>query len=570
MRRLPLLATSVAAVVVFSTCTSTTRIDEASTQDPARRTEPRRQDPRPQDRTAQDPASRAQSEARPVETGRPSPQAVEATATRKDAFDAGRASTPGERRDVHVPHLEPPSAQPDAAPSGALPEPESAEQADLHNMERSIYRPTTMHRDLPTTMRDDVAALPGVMARQRALLAARYELEDRPHPEVKMSGGRKAVQTGVRVRLPEGTTWAQLAAMTPQEIKAANAFPMGFRSLPHVKHEVGGQVFPDEQIADVRRQEGRELQRFDVDFDLPELFTPEFPPPIFLQTHKELGDVSQGKLLTLKNYFAIMNGKITPVQMEGLRLLLTPQPQEEFNQTDDRKVQDQSQGVACLDCHANFHTNAAFHLTPDIRPQANRFRLDSTSLRGLFNQQIHGSKRSLRSVEDFTEFEQRTAYFNGDHVSATRKGAFLPDRTNQVALMAQMQNMIDFPPAPKLLPTGRLDPRLATEQELRGEQLFFGAAQCGSCHPAPFYLDHQMHDLGLERFFAPAVENGHFNAGDGPIKTFTLRGIKDSPPYLHDGRLLTLADTVAFFDVVLGLRLDDQAKDDLVAFMLCL
>ena len=82
--------------------------------------------------------------------------------------------------------------------------------------------------------------------------------------------------------------------------------------------------------------------------------------------------------------------------------------------------------MTCLDCHANFHTNAAFHLTPDVRPQAARFRLDSTSLRGLFNQQIHGSKRSLRSVEDFTEFEQRTAYFNGDHVSATRKGPDLP------------------------------------------------------------------------------------------------------------------------------------------------
>jgi cytochrome c peroxidase len=63
----------------------------------------------------------------------------------------------------------------------------------------------------------------------------------------------------------------------------------------------------------------------------------------------------------------------------------------------------------------------------------------------MFNQQIHGSKRSLRSVEDFSQFEQRTAYFNGDHVSATRKGANLPDRTNQVAMMAQMQNIVDFP-----------------------------------------------------------------------------------------------------------------------------
>src|SRR5690348_13347622 len=152
--------------------------------------------------------------------------------------------------------------------------------------------------------------------------------------------------------------------------------------------------------------------------------------------------------------------------MEGLRLLLTPFPQEEFNQTEDRKVAAPSLGVACLDCHANFNTNAAFHQTPDVRPQAARFRLDTTSLRGLFDQQIHGSKRSLRSVEDFSQFEQRTAYFNGDHMSATRKGANLPDRTDQVAMMAQMQNIIDFPPAPKLDPLGRLDPTKASEREI--------------------------------------------------------------------------------------------------------
>jgi cytochrome c peroxidase len=53
----------------------------------------------------------------------------------------------------------------------------------------------------------------------------------------------------------------------------------------------------------------------------------------------------------------------------------------------------------------------------------------------------------------------------------------------------------------------------------------------------------------------------------GPIKTFTLRGIKDSPPYLHDGRLLTLEDTVEFFNLILSLRLSAQEKTDLVAFM---
>src|SRR5437764_257917 len=180
-------------------------------------------------------------------------------------------------------------------------------------------------------------------------------------------------------------------------------------TLPHVKQASGGQVFPTEEIDEIHRQEGRDLQRFDVDFDLPDRFTPEFPSPIYLTSHPELGDVSRGQLLTIKNYYELMNGIITPVQMEGLRLLLTPFPQQQFNQTEDRKSADQSLGVTCLDCHSNFHTNAAFHQTPDVRPHAARFRIDTTSLRGMVNQQIHGSKRSLRSVEDFTQFEQRTA-----------------------------------------------------------------------------------------------------------------------------------------------------------------
>jgi cytochrome c peroxidase len=437
--------------------------------------------------------------------------------------------------------------------------------------------PDTTYRPLPTlpfseVKAKDEAQKAAVMARQSATLAQRYDLSDRPLAGVRMSGGRKSVQEGVRVKLPAGVTWEALAALTPEEIRERGLLPEGFKPLPHVKQSTGGQVFPEEQIEQIARQEQRDLRRFDVEFDLPRHLTPEFPPPIFLTTQPHLGDVSRGQLLTIRNFYTVMNGLITPVQMEGLRLLLTPFPQEEFNQTEDRKVAEQSLGVACLDCHSNFHSNAAFHLTPDVRPQSARFRLDTTSLRGLFNQQIHGSKRSLRSVEDFTEFEQRTAYFNGDHVSATRKGVHLPDRPNQVAMMAQMQNIIDFPPAPKLTPLDRLDPRKATKQELEGEKIFMGKGQCAQCHvPQLAFMDNNMHDLKLERFYRPGeTVNDLVMLPDGPIKTFTLRGIKDSPPYLHDGRLLTLADTVEFFNLVLGLRLTAQEKSALVAYMLTL
>jgi cytochrome c peroxidase len=368
-----------------------------------------------------------------------------------------------------------------------------------------------------------------------------------------MSRG-KPVCVGPTARLKEGLNWDRLAAMTPDQIRQANAFP--YPSLPHPKQSTGGQVFPQVQTAMFPR-----LERFDVEFDLPNDFLPEFPPAIFLQSRPELGDVSRGEVVSINNFRELFKDILTPVQLEGMRFLLTPLPQEEFNPTDDRKSAQPTMGVACLDCHINGHTTGQFHLSPDMRPQERRFRLDTVSLRGLFNQQIHGSKRSLRSVEDFTEFEQRTAYFNGDPIRPMKKGFMEIPRVN-VPHMAQAQNMFDFPPAPKLNLVGRLDPAKATESELRGEKLFFGKAQCSVCHPAPFYLDDKMHDLHLERFLP--------EPGDGPIKSFTLRGIKESPPYMHDGRCLTLEDTVEFFNLVLGLKLTKEEKGDLVAFMRCL
>src|SRR4030095_4039097 len=117
-----------------------------------------------------------------------------------------------------------------------------------------------------------------------------------------MSGGRKVVQGGVRVKLPDGTTWHDLAAMPPAAIQRKNLFPAGFLPLPHAKHGAGGMVFPNEQIENIQRDEARDLRRFDIDFDLPDRFTPEFPAPIFLTTHPELGDVSRGQVLPIKKY----------------------------------------------------------------------------------------------------------------------------------------------------------------------------------------------------------------------------------------------------------------------------
>ena len=399
-------------------------------------------------------------------------------------------------------------------------------------------------------MQADIEAKPKVTAAQKKLLESRYNLEPKLDPKVKMTRG-KPLAVGPTARLPKGKTWDDLAGMSAAAIRKDNLFP--YPSLPHPKQSTGGQVFPQAQIEMFPR-----LERFDVEFDLPEAFLPEFPPAIFLQNRPELGDVSRGEVVSINNFYRLFKDVLTPVQLAGLRMLVTPLPQEEFNATDDRKSRDPSLGVTCLDCHVNGHTTGQFHLNPDDRPQQRRFRLDTVSLRGVFHQQIHGSKRSLRSVEDFTEFEQRSAYFNGDPIHAMKKGLVIIDRLD-ITHMAQMQNMFDFPPAPKLNELGKLRTDEASESELRGEKLFMGKAQCSTCHPAPLFLDQQMHDLAIERFVDEAPT--------GPIKTFTLRGIKESPPYMHDGRCLTLEDTVEVFNLLLGLKLSAEEKADLVAYM---
>ncbi|MGL5742257.1 MAG: cytochrome B6 [Legionella sp.] len=430
----------------------------------------------------------------------------------------------------------------------------------------SSYMPVDLHEPFQSVLQRMSGQKQAIDDRQQELLKQRYDLSNKPSQTAKMSTG-KPVQDGVRVKLPQGVTWDQLTKMSPDEIKNKGLYPQGFLPLPHPNHHEGGMLFPKFAIDEIKKQEDRDLTRFDLDYDIPDHFLPPYPAPMFLTTRPDIGDVSQGKVVTIENYFELFNGLLNPKQLEGLRLLVTPFMQQQFNQTEDRRTVRASRGVSCFDCHTNGHTNKATHLAGDARPQEFRHRINTPTLRGVNIQRLFGSQRALKTVEDFTEFEQRAAYFDGDPVIATKKGVNILERGSQVHFMGEFQEILDFPPAPKLNWEGKLDPAKATPAELRGQELFFGKAKCSTCHTPPYYTDNTMHNLQTERFYQPQTISGLRAVGDGPIKTFPLRGIKDSPPYLHDGRLLTLADTVEFFNLVLQLQLTNDEKTDLVAFM---
>jgi cytochrome c peroxidase len=393
---------------------------------------------------------------------------------------------------------------------------------------------------------------PAVDKAALAVLRARFTLDCRTDPQATMARG-KPLPVGPTARLPEAVeTWDAYASMPAEEIRKIGDFPYG--PLDHPLHSTAHMVFPA-QWTTVHP----EHERFDVGFDLPDCYLPEFPPPLYLTTHPELGDVTRGVEVTYANYFDMFNGLLTPEQMEGLRLLVTPFQTTWFNTTHHRVTAEPSQGVACFSCHVNGHTNGAFELAPDSRPNYARLRVDTPTMRGNYAQIILSSKRSIRTMDHFAEIEE---YFDGDSTMVAAIGGRTLQKA-QTNRMGDFNAIIDFPPAPKLDVMNRLIPSKATAQELRGEALFHGKAECAACHPAiSHFTDNTMHDLQVERFYAGRPE--------GPIKTFPLRGIKDSPPYFHDGRLLTLEDSVEFFNILLGTRLTKDEKADVVAYLRCL
>jgi len=429
-----------------------------------------------------------------------------------------------------------------------------------HATVTSSYGPTNQTETFDQIKARRIAVKASRARAHADLLSSRYVLDARADPSETMSGG-KPLPVGPTAKIAD-VTWEQLGQMAPEQIRYKGLFP--YKPLPFADHAEGGMLFPEMMLTLLPR-----LRRFDLDFDLPEHVLPDAVPSLYLTTRPDLGDVAKGRLVTINNYYELFNGILSPKQLEGLRLLVTQFPQQQFNSTEDRRTDrpEGMLGVTCFDCHANGHTNGAAHLVGDIRPQEFRHRIETPSLRGVNVQRLFGSQRAIKTVEDFTEFEQRAAYFDGDPGMAAKKGANMLERGSQVQAMAEFLEILDFPPAPTLNLYGELDAALATDGERRGEALFNGKGQCARCHPAPYYTDNNMHDLRAERFYTQELANGMMMAHDGAIKTFPLRGIKDSPPYLHDGRCFTLEDTIEYFNLVLQLRLNAEEKKDLVAFL---
>jgi len=97
------------------------------------------------------------------------------------------------------------------------------------------------------------------------------------------------------------------------------------------------------------------------------------------------------------------------------------------------------------------------------------------------------------------------------------------------------------------------DAAALSTREQRGWHLFFGSANCASCHRGPNFTDERFHNTGVAYRDGELTDPGRFTATSRPadrgaFKTPTLREIARTAPYMHDGSLATLDDVVEFYD----------------------
>ncbi len=170
----------------------------------------------------------------------------------------------------------------------------------------SSYAPVIAGEPFAETMARMKVEKSAVMKKQMDLLGQPYDLRNDPAPGVTMSGG-KPIQQEVRVKLKNGTTWAALMAATPEDILARDIFPDGFLALPHSNHPEGGMVFPKFHIDQLKRQEARDLTRFDLGNGT--MTGPDGPVKTFpLRGIKDSPPyLHDGRLLTLKDTVEFFN-----------------------------------------------------------------------------------------------------------------------------------------------------------------------------------------------------------------------------------------------------------------------
>ncbi|WP_420581779.1 cytochrome-c peroxidase [Reichenbachiella sp.] len=106
-----------------------------------------------------------------------------------------------------------------------------------------------------------------------------------------------------------------------------------------------------------------------------------------------------------------------------------------------------------------------------------------------------------------------------------------------------------------------------SEVEMQGKIVF--EQNCASCHSPPLFTDNKFHHNGIAQFYSAenlSLTTGRFritrdSVDLGKYKTPSLRNLKYTAPYMHDGRFANLDEVLNHYQ---NLNASNQIQDSLV------
>ncbi len=234
---------------------------------------------------------------------------------------------------------------------------------------------------------------------------------------------------------------------------------------------------------------------------------------------KGLALSADGTRLWVANYFS---GGVSLLQTETGRvdttLSLGAQPEPDAVRRGERIFHDATYAFqrwhSCASCHAN--EGRVDGLRWDFLADGIGNAKDTVSLVWLHHTEPMNRRATVATAKECARGGLQST--NG----------LVPTEQDVEDLYAYLTSLRPMP-SPHLDENGR-----RTAAAVRGKAIFEGRAGCAQCHPAPYFTDRKMHNVGV---LSP-------NEPDGRYDTPSLIEAYRTGPYLHDGRAVTLREVL--------------------------
>jgi cytochrome c peroxidase len=240
----------------------------------------------------------------------------------------------------------------------------------------------------------------------------------------------------------------------------------------------------------------------------------------------------------------------------------------------------QDQTLSCASCHKPEHAfadNVALseglfgQLTARNTPSAMNMRAYNSFAWDGRNKTLE--TQSLRPIQDFAEMgipveEAVARLINDEHYNASFRFVYssIPSQETLGKALAAYQRTLFSPSAYDRYVGGAEN--AISESAKRGLELFSGKAECVNCHMGDDFTNGGFENIGTYngKEYNDKGRGKHTKKKEdyGKFKVPSLRNVALTAPYMHDGSIKTLRETIEYYNTPRKFRPDAIGRDPII------